>query len=54
MKMGNRTGWRWVAGTLTSLGFSLALAGVALASEAAHGGGHGTYGDMVRVSRRSL
>jgi F-type H+-transporting ATPase subunit b len=41
MKMENRTGWRWGAGTLASLGFSLALAGVALASEAAHGGGHG-------------
>jgi len=40
MKMGNRTGWRWSVGTLLSLGFSLVLAGVALASEAAHGG-HG-------------
>ncbi|HEY9074243.1 MAG TPA: ATP synthase F0 subunit B [Desulfobaccales bacterium] len=40
MKRGNRTGWQWSVGTLLSLGFSLALAGVALASEAAHGG-HG-------------
>ena len=40
MKRGNRTGWQWSVGTLLSLGFSLALAGVALAAEAAHGG-HG-------------
>ena len=40
MKMGNRTGWQWSVGTLLSLGFSLVLAGVALASEATQGG-HG-------------
>jgi F-type H+-transporting ATPase subunit b len=40
MKLGNRTRWKWSVSTLLSLGFSLALAGVALASEAAHGG-HG-------------
>ncbi len=41
MKMENRTGWLRAAGTLTGLAAALALAGVALASEAAHGGGHG-------------
>ncbi len=41
MKMENRTGWRRAAGILTGLASTLALAGVALASEAAHGGGHG-------------
>ncbi len=41
MKTENRTGWLRAAGTLTGLASTLALAGVALASEAAHGGGHG-------------
>ena len=41
MKMGNRTGWRWSIATLLSLGFSLAMVGLALASEAAHGGHEG-------------
>jgi len=36
----NRTGKRWSLATLASLGLSLLLVGVALASEAAHGGGH--------------
>jgi F-type H+-transporting ATPase subunit b len=37
----NRTGKRWGFGTLASLGLTLLLVGVAVASEAAHGGGHG-------------
>jgi F-type H+-transporting ATPase subunit b len=41
MKMENRTGGHWGLTTLLSLGFSLVLVGLALASEAAHGGGHG-------------
>jgi F-type H+-transporting ATPase subunit b len=41
MKMGNRTGWRWSTGTLLSLGFTLAMVGLALASEATHGGHEG-------------
>ena len=41
MKMENGTGWLRAAGTLAGLASGLALAGVALASEAAHGGGHG-------------
>jgi F-type H+-transporting ATPase subunit b len=40
MKAENRTGKRWGLGTLASLGLTLLLAGVALAAEAAHGGGH--------------
>jgi F-type H+-transporting ATPase subunit b len=40
MKAENRTGKRWGLGTLAGLGLTLLLAGVALASEAAHGGGH--------------
>jgi len=41
MKMEKSTGWLRAAGTLAGLASGLALAGVALASEAAHGGGHG-------------
>ena len=40
MKAENRTGKRWGLGTLAGLGLTLLLAGVALAAEAAHGGGH--------------
>lgn len=40
MKAENRTGKRWGLGTLAALGLTLLLAGVALAAEAAHGGGH--------------
>jgi len=40
MKAQNRTGKRWGLGTLAGLGLTLLLAGVALAAEAAHGGGH--------------
>jgi len=40
MKAENRTGKRWGLGTLVGLGLTLLLAGVALAAEAAHGGGH--------------
>jgi F-type H+-transporting ATPase subunit b len=40
MKMEKRTGWRLSLGALAGLGFSLVLVGLALASEAAHGGGH--------------
>jgi F-type H+-transporting ATPase subunit b len=40
MNMENRTGGHWGLATLLSLGFSLVLVGLALASEAAHGGGH--------------
>lgn len=40
MKPENRTGKRWGLAALASLVFSLLLVGVALASEAAHGGGH--------------
>jgi len=40
MNLENRTGKRWGLGTLAGLGLTLLLAGVALASEAAHGGGH--------------
>ena len=40
MKARNRTGKRWGLGTLAGLGLTLLLAGVALAAEAAHGGGH--------------
>ena len=36
----NRTGKRWSLATLISLGLTLLLVGVAVASEAAHGGGH--------------
>lgn len=38
MKMENGTGKRWGLGALAGLGFSLALVGVALASEPGHGG----------------
>jgi F-type H+-transporting ATPase subunit b len=38
MKMENGTGKRWGIGVLAGLGFSLALVGVALASEPGHGG----------------
>lgn len=37
----NSTGKRWSLATLISLGLTLLLVGVAVASEAAHGGGHG-------------
>ncbi len=37
----HRTGKRWSLATLISLGLTLLLVGVAMASEAAHGGGHG-------------
>ena len=40
MNLENRTGKRWGLGILAGLGMTLLLAGVALASEAAHGGGH--------------
>jgi len=40
MNMENRTGGHWGLATLLSLGFNLVLVGIALASEAAHGGGH--------------
>jgi F-type H+-transporting ATPase subunit b len=40
MKAEKRTGKRWALGTLAGLGLTLLLAGVALAAEAAHGGGH--------------
>ena len=36
----HRTGKRWSLATLISLGLTLLLVGVAVASEAAHGGGH--------------
>lgn len=38
MNMENRTGKRWGLGILLSLGFSLLMVGLALASEAGHGG----------------
>ncbi len=41
MSTENRSGWLRAAGTLTGLAAGLAVAGAALASEAAHGGGHG-------------
>ncbi len=37
----HRSGWRRALLVLPGLGFGLLLAGAALASEAAHGGGHG-------------
>ena len=40
MNLENRTGKRWSLATLISLGLTLLLVGVAVASEAAHGGGH--------------
>jgi len=41
MNGGRRTGWLRIGATCWGLGAGLLLAGVAAASEAAHGGGHG-------------
>src|SRR4030042_661129 len=41
MNGGRRTGWRRIGAAFWGLGAGLLLAGVAAASEAAHGGGHG-------------
>ncbi len=41
MNGGRRTGWRRTLAVLGGVGSGLLLAGVAVASEAAHGGGHG-------------
>jgi F-type H+-transporting ATPase subunit b len=41
MNGGRRTGWLRIGATFWGLGVGLLLAGVAAASEAAHGGGHG-------------
>ena len=41
MNGGRRTGWLRIGSAVWGLGIGLLLAGVAAASEAAHGGGHG-------------
>jgi F-type H+-transporting ATPase subunit b len=48
MNGGRRTGGRWIGAAFWGLGASLLLAGVAAASEAAHGGGHGISAEKIQ------
>jgi F-type H+-transporting ATPase subunit b len=48
MNGGRRTGGRWLGAAFWGLGASLLLAGVAAASEAAHGGGHGISAEKIQ------
>jgi F-type H+-transporting ATPase subunit b len=48
MNGGRRMGGRWLGAAFWGLGASLLLAGVAAASEAAHGGGHGISAEKIQ------